>query len=303
MTVTAAISWPLGLGAAEIPLALARGLFVASVLSSFGATLFLRVFLPRISPRAQAGCRAAAWASFVAAGTAGLAWLVLQTHAIAETNGFSETVAAVPTVLFGTRFGQILALQVVMLAAAAAATAARAGALAGLFACVATLLEAGHSHAFAMAHGLSALLVSQALHLLGAGAWLGGLVPLLMVVRESPPDQAAATARRFSRLGLASVLILAATALFQGWVLSGGLRGLTGTAYGTVLLIKAGLFAALVVIAAKNRFRLMPALETDDGERNRHALGRSIALETILGLAVVLAAAVLGSLEPGMHLV
>jgi putative copper resistance protein D len=128
-------------------------------------------------------------------------------------------------------------------------------------------------------------------------------LPLLMVVHESPPDTAAAVVRHFSRLGLASVPILAATALFQGWGLSGGLRGLTGTAYGAVLLVKIGLFAALIVIAARNRFQLTPALAAGDGERSRRALAQSIALETILGLAVVLIAGVLGSLEPGMHLV
>ena len=98
-------------------------------------------------------------------------------------------------------------------------------------------------------------------------------------------------------------MTLAVTALFQGWVLSGGLRGLTGTAYGTVLLIKAGLFAAMVVVAARNRLHLTPALATRHGERTKQALARSIAVETVLGLCVVLAAGALGSLEPGMHLV
>ncbi len=217
----------------------------------------------------------------------------------------AETITAVPVVLFGTRFGQILALQGLALAGAAAATAGgvRARAVAAVLAGLATLLEAGHSHAFAMAHGLSALLVSQALHLLAAGAWLGGLLPLFILVQRSPPKLVAIAARQFSVLGTAAVSTLAATALFQGWVLSGGLRGLTGTAYGTVLLIKAGLFAAMVVIAARNRFHLTPALATRHGERSKLALARSIAVETVLGLGVVLAAGVLGSLEPGMHLV
>ena len=46
-----------------------------------------------------------------------------------------------------------------------------------------------------------------------------------------------------------------------------------------------------------------PALATHHGERSKLALARSIAVETVLGLGVVLAAGVLGSLEPGMHLV
>lgn len=305
MTVAAVAMWPFGFGMGDLSLALARGLFVASVLSSFGAALFLRLFAFLAAPEVETKCRTVAWASLVSAGAAGLAWLVIETRVIAETSGLVETATAVPVVLFGTRFGQILALQGLALAAAGAATAGgvRGRTMAAVLAGSAALLEAGHSHAFAMAHGLSALLVSQALHLLAAGAWLGGLLPLFILVRGSPPKVVAIAARRFSVLGLASVATLAATALFQGWVLSGGLRGLTGTAYGTVLLIKATLFAAMVVIAARNRFRLAPSLAMCHGERTKQALAGSIAVETALGLGVVLAAGVLGSLEPGMHLV
>jgi putative copper resistance protein D len=124
---------------------------------------------------------------------------------------------------------------------------------------------------------------------------------VLLVVREVPLDVAMLAARRFSTLGLASVAILAATAMLQGWVLSGGLLGLVGTAYGAVLLVKATLFAVLIAIAAFNRLRLTPALAAPNGEQSRDALIRSIAAETIIGLCVVLAAGMLSSLEPGMH--
>ena len=304
MIAAAVAMWPFGSGMADLSLVLARGLFVASVLSSFGAALFMHLFALLIAPEVEARCRNLVWASLVSAGATGVAWLVIETRAIAETAGLAETVTAVPVVLFGTRFGQILALQGLALAGAGAATAggARGRAAAAVLAGSATLLEAGHSHAFAMAHGLSALLVSQTLHLLAAGAWLGGLLPLFILVQRSPPKLIAIAARQFSVLGMVAVGTLVATALFQGWVLSGGLRGLTGTAYGTMLLIKAGLFAAMVVIAARNWFHT-PALATHHGERSKLALARSIAVETVLGLGVVLAAGVLGSLEPGMHLV
>ena len=74
-----------------------------------------------------------------------------------------------------------------------------------------------------------------------------------------------------------------------------------GTAYGWVLLLKAALFAALLGLAAINRFRLTPALERQDAQKARWALLRTIAGETVLGLMVVLAAGVLSGLEPGMH--
>jgi putative copper export protein len=62
--------------------------------------------------------------------------------------------------------------------------------------------------------------------------------------------------------------------------------GLIGTAYGWVLLLKAALFAALLGLAAINRFRLTPALGRQDAQTARGALMRTIAAETVLGLMV-----------------
>jgi len=289
-----------------------RAAFVASVLSTFGVALFLSGLMPTVARRLEPSavylierqCRAVAWGSLLAASIAGLFWLVLETGAIVDAETISQALAAVPTVLVATRFGQVLVGQALALfgVGAAMANSWRLGPSATAFlAGTATVLEAGHSHAFAMAHGLSALLLSQTLHLLAAGAWLGSLVPLLLVVRQAPLATAAFAARRFSTLGLASVATLAVTAIFQGWLLSGGVAGLVRTAYGAVLLVKALLFLVLVVIAAFNRLRLTPRLEAVHGVQGRHAIIRNIRAETIIGLGVVLAASVLSSLEPGMH--
>ena len=296
----------------ETLLALVRGSFVAGVLSSFGSALFLAALATALFNRIQGGmartlarqCRCVVWCSLVAAFVAGLAWLVFETSVIVDTESFTQAMTTVPSVLSDTRFGQVLALQSLALSGAAAAMVSRGPrgpTAAACFTGIACLLEAGHSHAFAMSPGLSALLLSQALHLLAAGAWLGSLLPLFMVVRKAPLEIAEHAAGRFSVLGLVSVTILAATSVFQGWVLSGGLPGLTGTAYGAVLLTKGTLFAVLVALAARNRFQLTPALARPDGDRARRALVQSIVVETAIGLCVVLAAGVLSSLEPGMH--
>ena len=71
-------------------------------------------------------------------------------------------------------------------------------------------------------------------------------------------------------------------------VLGRGVGGLVGTAYGSVLLLKAALFAALLGLAATNRFRLTLALECQVAQAVR---GCSCA--TALGPTVVLAAGVL----------
>jgi len=291
-------------------LVLLRGLFVACALSAFGAALFGAALLKGVSADLDAASRAlierrvrmVMRASLAAALPVALIWLALEARTMSGATTLSEWDAAIPVVLLHTSFGQVLALQALAIAGALAACAIQrwpsllAVALAGL----GVLLEAGHSHAYAMTD--PTLVASQALHLLASGAWLGALVPLLIVVQDAPLSVAAAVARRFATLGSISVTVLAGTAVYQGFVLSGGLRGLTGTAYGGVLITKAAIFAFLLALAAVNRWRLTPALAAPDGETARRALISSIAAETVLGLLVVLAASALSSLEPGMHM-
>ena len=255
-----------------------RGLFVACALSGFGAALFA-LTMPiawdvdsRLHASIERQVGKIMSLSLAGALVVSYAWLLLETHAVAVTTDLAQTVTAIPTVLFDTRFGQILVLQALAIACALAAVWRGRDILAASLACTAVILEAGHSHAFAMAH--IPLLLSQMLHLTAAGAWLGGLLPLLVVVREAPLDAAHLAAQRFSTLGTISVSVLAATALLQGTLLSGGLAGLTGTAYGAVLLLKAVLFAVLIAIAAVNHFRLTPAFAGPDAEKARR-LSRS----------------------------
>ena len=284
-------------------LVIARGLFVACALSGFGAALFATTLMaPVIEGPIERRVRSVMRLSLATALPIGLAWLALEARSMAGARTLAETVAAIPEALFHTSFGYVLASQGFAIAGALAAMAILrwpsllALGLAGL----AVLLEAGHGHGFAMAD--NALLLSQALHLLASGAWLGALMPLLIVVRDAPLPTAEEAACRFATLGSISVAVLAGTALYQGLVLSGGLRGLTGTAYGVVLLTKAAIFALLLAIAAVNRWRLTPALDGPDADTARRALVSSIAAETALGLLVVLAASALSSLEPGMHM-
>jgi putative copper resistance protein D len=288
----------------------ARGLFVACVLSGFGAALFAQTLMKPVGQGLDAKARGliedrvrdVTRLSLMAALLVGIPWLVLEAKAMAGASTLAETIAAIPEILLHTSFGQVLALQVVAIAGALAAAAIQrfpsfpALALAGL----AVLLEAGHSHAYAMTD--LGLVASQALHLLASGVWLGALVPLLIVVRDAPLVAAELAARRFATLGTISVTVLAATALYQGLILSGGVQGFTGTAYGGVLIVKGLLFALLLALAAVNRWRLTPALAGADGATARRALAASIAAETGLGLLVVLAASALSQLEPGMHM-
>ena len=167
-------------------LVIARGLFVACALSGFGAALFATTLMaPVIEGPIERRVRSVMRLSLATALPIGLAWLALEARSMAGARTLAETVAAIPEVLFHTSFGYVLASQGFAIAGALAAMAILrwpsllALGLAGL----AVLLEAGHGHGFAMAD--NALLLSQALHLLASGAWLGALMPLLIVVRDT----------------------------------------------------------------------------------------------------------------------
>jgi hypothetical protein len=150
-------------------LVLARGLFVACALSGFGAALFALTvpITGHVNARGRSSIerqvRKVISLSLAAALVFGYAWLLLETHALAGTTDLAQTITAIPAVLFDTRFGQVLALQTVAIAGALIAAWRRRGILAAALAGTAVMLEAGHSHAFAMAH--IPLLLSQMLDL------------------------------------------------------------------------------------------------------------------------------------------
>jgi mono/diheme cytochrome c family protein len=164
---------------------------------------------------------------------------------------------------------------------------------------MALALQPALGHAAAVGGATGAILAgSEALHLLAAGAWLGGLPPLLVCVARLPAPQAALACQRFTRLGLASVTAIAATAVLQAGQFVGSLPALLGTAYGRVALLKLGLFAAALGLAALTRLHVTPALTGRDPDRARRRLCLSISVQTAIGLAIVLAAGFLAALTP-----
>ncbi|WP_327116678.1 copper resistance protein CopC [Streptomyces sp. NBC_01341] len=86
------------------------------------------------------------------------------------------------------------------------------------------------------------------LHLLAVAGWLGGLASLLVALYRAP-DITSGAVRRFSRMAFGSVVVLAATGLYQSWRQVGSWSALTGTRYGQLLLLKVALVAVLVGVA------------------------------------------------------
>ncbi|MGL3106282.1 copper homeostasis membrane protein CopD [Bradyrhizobium sp. BR 1432] len=149
--------------------------------------------------------------------------------------------------------------------------------------------------------------LSDSLHLVGAGAWLGGLVGLLDLVvasfrgnKEAERD-ACEAALRFSVMGYAAVAILVVSGLINSWFLVGSFTNLITTTYGQLLLLKLLLFSAMVAFAGFNRFFVVPTLlesSTADTKRGLRKLLINAVAEQSLGLAIILIVSFLGVTEP-----
>ena len=149
-------------------------------------------------------------------------------------------------------------------------------------------------------------LIADVLHLVAAGAWLGGLLPLsllfVLAIRQTDPSLSSTlqvATRRFSTLGLLSVGTLLATGLVNTWILAGSVPALLETDYGRLLLLKVALFAAMVAVASINRLRLTPRLPKTEAV---HRLDRNTRVELALGLAIIAIVSVLGVLPPAVHM-
>ena len=151
--------------------------------------------------------------------------------------------------------------------------------------------------------------INQMVHLLAAGLWLGGLVPLAWLLgRARSPSGAAWTSAardilpRFSQMGYAAVALLAATGAINTLVLVGSFEALVSTPYGRLLGLKILLFSIMVVLALINRLRLLPRLRREPRpSAPLAALAYSVLFEQALGFAVLAVVSVLGTWPPAIH--
>ena len=152
-------------------------------------------------------------------------------------------------------------------------------------------------------------LAADIVHLLAAGAWLGGLLAFVLMVfrRSRSPAELALIGHaleRFAITGTVAVGALILSGLVDSWLLIGPdhLPQLWTSLYGRLLLVKIGIFLAMLALAASNRFRLTPALErglaVNGPARAVAALRNSLALEGGAALAVLGLVAWLGTLSP-----
>jgi putative copper resistance protein D len=177
---------------------------------------------------------------------------------------------------------------------------------------LASITWAGHAGATIGAERPIHLTVDSA-HLIAAGLWPGGLLPLtLLVVRASRSKEpslllaSGAITRRFSAVSLLVVGALAATGLTNSYFLVGSLRALVTSAYGRLLVMKLFLFSIMIGFGACNLLRFKPQLAPANEQNAKQPdalrkLMRNVIAELCIGTLIVLIVGALGATPPPRH--
>src|SRR5262245_21070626 len=152
--------------------------------------------------------------------------------------------------------------------------------------------------------------VTDAIHLAAAGAWLGSLLPLGLLLSAASREQgadarpfAALATPRFPALALPAMVIVIATGLGNARVQAATVPALARTPYARLLLIQIGLLVAILILAALNRSRL-PALSGEAATVGRPAmaqLSRFVSWELGLALAILVVTSGLSLATPARH--
>lgn len=276
-------------------LVLCRFLHFSVVLLMFGACVFRPWLLgnqvqPALDRQLLRITRGLAWLGL----GSGVVWLLLITASMAGSWDAALQPATVQLVLGKTFFGQVwtwhLLLNLLLVVALIKPWPALRLPLITLL--LATLAPVGHG---AMLDGLSGqlLILNQVVHLLCVGAWLGGLLVLVLILRHAQDHRLEPILRRFSGVGYGLVGGLLVTGLINVRVLTGQLWPTPlFNGFALILLIKVLLVLGMLGLALLNRLRIKRC------EQRLGSLKASVMMEWLLGVSAVAAVSLLGTLPP-----
>lgn len=209
----------------------------------------------------------------------------------------AEMVSSIAAV---TPLGDVLKWRLVALGLLGVAALARApNAVLAVFgaAALAGLAFVGHAGASAGQAGILHRL-ADIFHLLAAACWLGALAVFVasMLRRYETDGSLVEPLQSFATTGTAITVILVVTGVINFVLISGDAVDFSSP-WVVALGAKLVLFAAMIGLAATNRWLLVPAL--GQGESGaRRSLRRALAVELACGIAIVALVAVIGTLDP-----
>ena len=292
----------------EIILAAARFLHFACLTLLFGVVAFPLYAARDRTPAAwRLRIGDAALPAIAGALVSGVLWFLMTAaepsgdlNAVAEPSALLAALAQVGP-FWGVRLALLLATVAVMARPPSIGRGVAAPALAG--ALLASLALIGHAQGRDGAAHLIHM-AADALHLLAAGAWIGGLVMLAFVLARASLQDDVDLGRVLSRFSIMAYVAVAAL-IFTGaldslFEISGPMELLV-TGYGRLLSVKLLLFVVMLALAGAARLRTVPAIVSGEGERParlRRLRGQVLAQQA-LAVVILLIVAGLGVLDPG----
>lgn len=307
----------------DFGLVLSRFLHYAATTTLFGASLFpLYVYADAEPEGAGIWRRELVFWTAILVFVSGLSWFAFSMASM--TGSLSDLVdtEALWTVVHDTGFGMIwtgrvilAAIMIIILTAMRPllmTTVRQNVAISTLTALLlASMAGTGHTQ---VQEGWASLghMSSDAAHLLAAGAWLGGLVPLAYILAHHAEISRGSVSidrvlLEFSGMGYVAVATLIGTGVINSWFLVGSVSNLTTTPYGQVLLVKLALFTGMLALAVANRFWLVPRM---GGVRSVQGCGEPrvslrklrnhVLGEQLLGAMLLLVVSFLGTLQPAI---
>jgi copper transport protein len=139
--------------------------------------------------------------------------------------------------------------------------------------------------------------IADWVHIAAASVWIGGLATMVGLVWYGAPELRRQLFLNFSRMATVLIALVLAAGTYLSIVRLPHLHDLWTEGYGQVLLVKIGLVCFALLWGAFHHFVIAPALErADTGFLTR--IGRSLAGESLVGVAVLLVAAVLVDSKP-----
>ena len=286
-------------------LALCRFAHFLAAMLTCGMSAYLWMYAPErlrltLSPAAR---RITLVASLVALITA-IAWLALESASMADDWSAAIDPGAIGAVLTDTDFGRMWAAHLVLAAALVAVVAfgpSARWATTSLMsaALLASLGLVGHA---AMQTGAEGALhrANHAVHLMAAGAWIGGLVPFVMCLRAYERDDLRKDSVRamagFSFWGQLIVAAIMLTGVVNIALTSHHPPLPPTTPYRALLVAKLVIVATMILLALFNRFVLAPRLKAS---ANALATLRATSLaEIALGCIVIALVSLFALFDP-----
>jgi copper transport protein len=139
--------------------------------------------------------------------------------------------------------------------------------------------------------------IADWVHIAAASVWIGGLATMVGLVWYGAPELRRQVFLNFSRMATVLIALVLGAGTYLSIVRLPHLHDLWTAGYGQVLLVKIGLVSFALLWGAFHHFVIAPALErADTGFLTR--IGRSLAGESLVGIAVLLVAAVLVDSKP-----